>query len=86
MNGRNMWAYQLVGLLERGLLDVKPICRNPRERSVIKDNHRVRILRQPPHRQQAVIWVHNYISRVRRIRENTIRLYDLLREAVVQSF
>lgn len=63
---------------------MQPIRRNSRQRPVIKHNHRVRILRQPPHRQHTIVRMHDHISRVRRIRKNAVRLYNLLRKPIIQ--
>jgi hypothetical protein len=47
-------------------------------------HHRVCVLRQPTHAQQAVVWLHDNVALLR-VGEDAVRLYELLREPVVQS-
>jgi hypothetical protein len=47
-------------------------------------HHRVGVLRQAAHAQQAVVWLHDDVALLR-VGEHAVRLYELLGEPVVES-
>ena len=48
--------------------------------------HRIGILRQPSHGEEAVVWIDYDITTALSVREYGICLYELLRKAVIHPF
>jgi hypothetical protein len=75
----------LVGLLERRLLDVHPVAGDAPQRAVVEHDDRVGVLREPAHGQHAVVRLHDDIAGELRVREDGVRLDQLLGKAVVEA-
>lgn len=63
---------------------MKSVGGNPGQSTVIKNHHRISILSQSSHRQQAVVRMNHDVSRVGSIRENRVGLDELLGESIIE--
>lgn len=77
--------YELICLIETGILHVQSICIYTRQRAIIQNNHRVRMVCKTFEGQKWVVWLNNDI-RFLRIREYGVSLYEFLWKPVIQAF
>jgi hypothetical protein len=76
---------ELVRLLEGRLLDVHAVAGDAAQRAVVEHDDRVGVFGQPPHREHAVVRLHDDVTGQLRVREHAVRLDQLLGEAVVEA-
>lgn len=63
---------------------MQPVSGNVRQRTIVKHDNRVGVLRQPSHGENTVVGMDDDIAGVGRVRKDRVGLDNLLGEAVVE--
>ena len=78
--------HQLVGLCEGGVLDMQHISSNAIQRGIVENNNRIRVVGKTLETQHGVVWLDNNVTSLCIVGEYRIRLNELLRISVIQTF
>lgn len=73
-----------VRLGEGGVVDVQPVHRDAVQSRVVQHHHAVTVQSEPLQREHGVVRLHHHIARLVLIREDAVRLHQLLAVPVIQ--
>lgn len=77
-------SHQLVGLIKRRRLNMQPVGGYTCQSTIVQHHDRVCMIGKPFQRQEGVVWLNNYVAFLC-VRKHGVRLYQFLRELVIQA-